>query len=197
MTRKASLWRNDDAQAWRRAFDSYESVVAEQGVASLAGHDDWYRDVLPGSIAARAVPHVTLPDLVRATEWKMSRGVWRAPNLVRVRNNDAQLVIDITSQAFALCPHPTKPIKEIATLDGVGPATASAVAAAYMPSVYPFFDELVAAQIPSLGAVAWTPGYYAKYAEALRERASALGDGWSCVMLERALWAHIGGKAGV
>jgi hypothetical protein len=44
--------------------------------------------------------------------------------------------------------------------------------------------------------VAWTLGYYARYAEALRERAAALGVGWTPAMVERALWAHVGGKAG-
>ncbi|MGZ8492242.1 MAG: hypothetical protein ACXWZS_08575, partial [Gemmatirosa sp.] len=70
-----------------------------------------------------------------------------------------------------------------------------AVAAAHAPALYPFFDELVAAQVPTLGAVAWTLGYYARYAAALRERAAALGDEWTPVMVERALWAHVGGKS--
>jgi hypothetical protein len=38
-------------------------------------------------------------------------------------------------------------------------------------------------------------GYYARYAEALRRRAESL-IGFTPVMLERALWAHVGGKAG-
>ena len=87
-------------------------------------------------------------------------------------------------------------IREVATLAGVGPATASAAIAAVAPETYPFFDELVAAQVPTLGKVAWTLGYYGKYADGLRTRASALGDGWTPVMVERALWANVGGKAG-
>ena len=93
-------------------------------------------------------------------------------------------------------PHPTAPIKTLATLAGVGPATASAVAAAVAPNLYPFFDELFAGQIPQLGTVAWTLGYYARYAVALRERAAQLGDDWSPVTVERALWSHSGGKTG-
>jgi hypothetical protein len=46
-----------------------------------------------------------------------------------------------------------------------------------VPEVYPFFDELVAAQVPALGKVAWTLGYSARYADALRVRAESLGDG--------------------
>jgi hypothetical protein len=78
----------------------------------------------------------------------------------------------------------------------VGPATASGVVSAAAPELYPFFDELVAAQIPGLGKIAWTHGYYARYATALRQRAESLGTDWTPGMLERALWAHVGGKAG-
>ena len=190
------LWGADATAAWQGALDRYPAVVAGPNVAALIQLDHWYRDELPGLITARSMPHATLAELVRVTEWKMYRGVWRAPNLVRVKRNDADLVHATTARALALVPHPTKPITEIATLDGVGPATASAIMAASAPSIYPFFDELVAAQIPSLGPVAWTPGYYAKYAEALRVRARDFGTSWTPVMLERALWANVGGKAG-
>jgi hypothetical protein len=126
----------------------------------------------------------------------MARGVWRAPNLVRVRGIDPDVVVETSTKALEKVPHPTAPITVLATLDGVGPATASAVAAATAPDLYPFFDELVAAQIPGLGKVTWTHGYYARYAAALRERATQLGPDWTPVLLERALWAHAGGKAG-
>ena len=147
-------------------------------------------------LTARRAAHVSLSELVKVTEWKMARGVWRAPNLVLVRSNDPGTVIETSTTGLALAPHPTKPIATMATLKGVGPATASAVAAAARPDAYPFFDELVAQQIPGLGKVAWTLGYYARYAAALREHASALGDGWTPAALEQALWAYSGGKAG-
>lgn len=190
------LWNETDARAWRRALDRYEDVVAKQGVDRLPELDRWYREELPESLRGRRRPHVTLAELVRATEWKMARGVWRAPNLVRVRGNDADLVKETSASALAEVPDPTAPIATMAKLDGVGPATASAIAAAFAPEVYPFFDELVAAQVPGLGKVDWTMPYYVRYAAALRERAASLGDGWTPVMLERALWARAGGKAG-
>jgi hypothetical protein len=126
----------------------------------------------------------------------MARGVWRAPNLVLVRGNDADAVVATSGEALSKIPHPTAPIAILATLGGVGPATASAVAAAVAPALYPFFDELVAAEVLELGTVAWTLGYYARYAAALRDRAAAIGSEWTPVMVERALWANVGGKAG-
>lgn len=191
-----NLWASTSLDAWTRTLARYESVIAKQDVAKLPAHDEWYTHELPAAIASRSTPHIVHDELVRLTEWKMARGVWRAPNLVLVRGNTPKQVIEASTQGLALIPHPTKPISTIATLAGVGPATASAVAAAHKPALYPFFDELVAAQVPSLGKVAWTLGYYGKYAAALRERASGLGHGWTPVMVERALWTHVGGKTG-
>ena len=191
-----ALWPASSPAAWRSALNHYDTVVAAQHVARLPDLDTWYRHELPQAIAARKSHHVTLPELIRLTEWKMARGVWRAPNLVLVRSNPAALVSQTSRDALAKIPHPTAPIAALATLKGVGPATASGVAAASSPATYPFFDELVAAQIPALGPVAWTMGYYARYATALRERAEELGKDWTPVMVERALWAHVGGKTG-
>ena len=192
----SDLWNAEPAR-FHEALARYDAVIARQEVARLPELDRWYREELPPAIAAREPAHVTHPELVRLTEWKMARGVWRPPNLVLVRGNDPAAVAETSGAALAAVPHPTAPIARLATLAGVGPATASAVVAAVAPALYPFFDELVAAQIPALGKVAWTLGYYARYATALRERAAALGADWTPVLVERALWAHVGGKTGV
>ena len=192
-----TLWSSTQETAWRQALERYDHVVAAQGVARLPELDRWSRHELPGIIAARTPAHVTLPELVRLTEWKMARGVWRAPNLVLVRSNPEAQVVSTSTAALAAAPHPATPIATLAKLKGVGPATASAVASAFRPDVYPFFDELVAAQVPGLGTVAWTLAYYARYADALRSRAAQLGGDWTPVMVERALWANVGGKAKV
>ena len=185
-----------DLHALRSALDAYPAVVERQGVARLPELDRWYRAELPGLIAGRDPSHITRSELVRLTEWKMARGVWRAPNLVLVRSNDAEAVKETSARAMSKIPHPTKPISELSKLKGVGPATASAAAAATAPEVYPFFDELVAGQLPDLGPVAWTLSYYARYADTLRILADDLGNDWTPALLAHALWAHAGGKAG-
>ena len=152
------LWTNDAVEAWREALASYEAVVERQGVARLMDLDRWVRAELPATIATRASPHVTHAELVKVAEWKMARGVWRGRNLALVRGNEPAAVIAISTAALAEVPHPSAPIATLAQLAGVGPATASAVAAAAAPNLYPFFDELVAAQVPGLGKVAFTLG---------------------------------------
>ena len=189
-----ALWDSTDCADWSRALASYPEVVAARGVARLPDLDAWYRDELPGLVAARAPAHVTLDELVRVTEWKMKRGVWRARNLALVRGNEPDEVRRLSAEALALAPEPRKPVALLAQLAGVGPATASAVLAAARPDVYPFFDELCAAQVPDLGPVAFTLPYYLRYAERLRERAAALdaacpGAGWTAHAVSQALWA--------
>ena len=191
-----SLWLNTSATEWGRALGSYDEVVVRQGVTRLPELDRWYREDLPAAIAGRQRRHATLAEVVKLTEWKMARGVWRAPNLVLVKSNDVDRVKTATATALSSAPHPTAPIAALTKLDGVGPATASALASAAEPTIYPFFDELVAGQVPGLGVVKWTLSYYATYAEALRERARALGSEWTPTMVERAVWAAVGGKAG-
>jgi hypothetical protein len=166
-------------------------------VKPLPELERWYADELPRAVAAREPAHVTHDELVRVTEWKMARGIWRARNLALVRGNAPAAVVRASTEAFAAMPDPVKPIAALAKLDGVGPATASAVCAAATPEVYPFFDELVAAQVPGLGAVDFNARYYARYADALRARAVELGRGWTPAAVERALWSHAGGKKGV
>lgn len=181
----------------RRALDAYPEVVERQGVEGLAELDRWYHDELPGLIQGRTPAHLTLPELERITEWKMKRGVWRGRNLALVRGNDPAEVERVSAAGLKKIPHPTAPIAELARLKGVGPATASAAVSAAAPHLYPFFDEVVAAHLPLAGPLAWTLSYYARYAEAMRRAASELGDDWAPATLERALWAHSGGKAGV
>lgn len=192
----ATLWASDERKLWKAALESYPAVIEGQGVARLPELDRWYREDLPAAIAGRKTPHVTHDELVRVTEWKMARGIFRPRNLVLVRGNAPALVEKTSTAALAAIPDPKRPVALLAELAGVGPATASAIAAAAAPDVYPFFDELVGAQVPGLGTVAFTPVYYAKYAAALRARADELGDGWTPVTVEQALWAHVGGKAG-
>ena len=191
-----SLWLSTSDSEWRRALRSYDEVVLAQGVARLQVLDRWYREELPDAVTKRRPRHTTHAELVKLTEWKMARGVWRAPNLVLVKGNDADRVKEVSTAALTSAPHPTAPIAVLAKLDGVGPATASALVAAAEPTIYPFFDELVAAQVPKLGPVKWTLSYYAKYADALRDRARALGGDWTPALVERAIWASVGGKAG-
>ena len=155
------LWDSGDCDAWEEALGQYEAAIRALDMKGLEELDRWYREELPLLVGERTPPYITREELVRVTKWKMRRGVWRERNMLLVEGNDPGVVRQTTEEAFAAVPDPRKPVAIISRLAGVGPATASAVLAAHSPEVYPFFDELVAAQMPGLGAVAFTAAYYA------------------------------------
>ncbi len=195
-----NLWRTNTCDAWHAALARYVGTIREQQVNELPQIDAWYREGLPARIAARRPAYITLAELERLTVWKMKRGVWRERNRLLVRGNPPAGVRQISRDAFAAVPDPREPVDILSTLAGVGPATASAALACYAPSMYPFFDELVSAQIPGLGKVAFTAAYYQRYAAALRGRAARLNTrcahrDWTAHDLSQALWANSGGKA--
>jgi hypothetical protein len=196
-----SLWSSANCADWEAASDRYPEIIQAQRVRDLPELDLWYRAELPASLAARAPVYVRRDELERVTRWKMKRGVWRERNRLLVIGNEPKTVKRLSIEAFAQVPDPGRPIAVLSRLAGVGPATASAVLAAFRPDIYPFFDELVAMQIPGLGAVSFTPAYYQRYAAQLRELAERLKEQcrerqWSAQDVSQALWAASGGKAG-
>ena len=191
------LWSDENLDLWQAALDTYDDVINRQGSKRLPSHDLWYREELPSTINSRRPPSATLDELAKITEWKMARGVWRQRNLILVRSNAPEVVEKTSEEALSSIPDAKKPISILSRLSGVGPATASAVAAAVAPETYPFFDDLVAAQIDGIGKIGFTAAFYGRYSEAIRDRAGRLGAGWTPAMVERALWANAGGKAGL
>ena len=195
-----ALWQTVPCANWHTAIDSYPAIIQAQQVNGLEELDAWYRTKLPELIAARSPAYITLNELERVTRWKMKRGVWRERNRQLILSNETARVKQTSIEAFAAVPDPRKPVDILSRLAGVGPATSSAVLACVAPVLYPFFDELVAAQIPQLGKVAFTATYYQRYATKLRERAERLNGAcqhrvWTSHELSQALWAASGGKA--
>ena len=191
------LWSDENPDSWRAALCTYDDVIASQRSKRLPSLDRWYREELPSTIDSRQPSFLKHEELVRLTEWKMARGVWRQRNLILVRSNAPEVVEKTSEEALSSIPDAKKPISILSRLSGVGPATASAVAAAVAPETYPFFDDRVAAQIDGIGKIGFTAAFYGRYSEAIRARAGRLGAGWTPAMVERALWANAGGKAGL
>ncbi|KAM0949937.1 hypothetical protein DsansV1_C05g0058121 [Dioscorea sansibarensis] len=113
-------------------------------------------------------------------QWKLSRGKWRPRLLDFVSSLDESQVEIASRQAFQCLPDLSKAICELTVLKGVGPATASAVLAAYAPEVAPFMsDEAVSASMGSL------KDYSLKQYLELSEN----GDVFTPSDVERALWS--------
>lgn len=188
------IWESEDCAAWNGWLHQYSRVVEGLGNEKLVNLDKWIREDLPAQIVGRNPALIYADELQGLTAWKMHRGVWREYNRRLVESNAPEKVEEVSREAFALVPDPRKPVALLATLSGVGPATASAALAAYAPFYYPFFDEVVAALIPGLGPVAFTMPYYLKYAEAIRGKAARLNDicssrAWTAHEVAQALWS--------
>lgn len=196
----SDLWAAEDCAAWAAALADYPACVQRQPSELLHKRDPWYREELPARIDARPEPFVTRDELVWVVEWKMARGAWRARNLHLARSNEPAEVEAASRAAFAAAPDARAPLKLLGALKGVGPATASAVLAAFRPDLYPFFEDVVAEQVPGLSSD-FTLTAYLPYAAALRERAARLAaacpeQGWTAQKVGLALWAAGGGKSG-
>jgi|GEM_PF-498644 hypothetical protein len=203
------LYESTNCRAWRETRAQYDALILAHDVNQLPELDAWYCNELPRVLAARQPASVTKAEFLDILRWKMKRGDWREWNRVRVANTDARVIQKHAQDAFAAARAldadiPTaskeykKPLQILSELDGVGPATASAVLAAYRPDLYPFFDEWIAREIPGLGKVAFTASYYWKYADALRGKAKELrelcGAEWNAQEVGQALWVASGGR---
>lgn len=195
-----SLWESKGCAAWHLALDSYLAVIQSQNVPELEKLDAWYRLELPGRIGSRLPPYITRDELMRVTQWYMKRDSRHDPKGRLLAKNDPANVEEISAEAFSVIQHPRHAVRILCTLIGVGPATASAVLAAYFPSLYPFFEQLSANQIPGLGPGESSGAYYLRYATKLRERADQLNRvckrrRWTAHDLSQALWSTSGGRA--
>jgi hypothetical protein len=195
------LWRSHDCAAWAAALADYPACIARQPSELVQKRDPWYRETLPGLIAARPEPYVTRDELIWVVEWKMARGVWRARNLHLARANEPAAVEQASRAAFFAAEDERRALRLLGALRGVGPATVSAVLAAHLPARYPFFDDVVAAQVPGLPVGDFSVKAYLAYAAALRERAARLAaacpaGGWTAHLAAQALWAAADGKLG-
>ncbi len=202
------LFASANCAEWRDALSQYDALILAHNINQLPELDAWYQNELPALIAARKAAYVTKDEFLEILRWKMKRGDWRETNRLRIAAAEARVIKQHAQNAFAAAraldtniatasKEYKRPVQIFCELDGVGPATASAALAAYRPDLYPFFDEWIAAQVPALGQVTFTPSYYWKYADALREKARTLqkcGEEWNAHQVGQALWVVSGGK---
>lgn len=137
-------FKSTDAALWRKTLLSYESVIKNLGKPDVIPLDDFYRKELPNLLHQRDPdPYITTAELIRLMEWKLSRGKWRPRLQSFVSSLKDAVVRDASQKAFAALPDIPKAVLALTVLKGVGPATASAVLAAYAPEVAPFMSDEV------------------------------------------------------
>ncbi|XP_065880899.1 uncharacterized protein [Euphorbia lathyris] len=181
-----------DISLWKEALSSYPLRIQSLNKPNLVSLDEFYRVQLPSLLHQRKPnPYLTTPELSKLMQWKLSRGKWRPRLLDFVSSLDEELVKSVSQKAFDSLPDISKAISELTILKGVGPATASAVLAAYAPDVAPFMsDEAMEAALGS--SKDYTLKQYLLFVDKLKTKAKELSsndDLFTPSDVERALWS--------
>ncbi|XP_059459530.1 uncharacterized protein LOC132189061 isoform X1 [Corylus avellana] len=183
---------------WKEALSSYSSRIESLNKPNLHSLDDFYRNQLPPVLHQRNPnPYITTAELSKLMQWKLTRGKWRPRLLDFVSSLDEAAVNSASSKAFKSLPDVSKAVSELTVLKGVGPATASAVLAAYAPDLAPFMsDEAMEAALGN--SKDYSLKQYLLLADKLQTKAKELSsecDSFSPSDVERALWSSaIGAK---
>ncbi|ONI33345.1 hypothetical protein PRUPE_1G418200 [Prunus persica] len=177
---------------WREALSSYSSRIQSLNKPNLVSLDDFYRNALPSLLHQRnPSPFITTSELSDLMRWKLTRGKWRPRLLDFVSALDEAVVKSASQKAFQALPDISKAISELTVLKGLGPATASAVLAAYAPDVAPFMSD--EAMVAALGnSKDYTLKQYLLFVNKLQEKAKELtaeGETFTPSDVERALWS--------
>lgn len=181
-----------DLSIWKEAINSYKSRIESLNKPNLISLDEFYRDELPSLLHQRNPnPFMTTSELSRLMQWKLTRGKWRPRLLDFVSSLDDSTVKSASQKAFQSLPDVSKAISELTVLKGVGPATASAVLAAYAPETAPFMsDEAMEAALGS--SKDYSLKQYLLFVDRIQcksKELSSKGDSFTPSDVERALWS--------
>ncbi|KAJ3672818.1 hypothetical protein LUZ60_006192 [Juncus effusus] len=188
---------NSDRVQWRSELELYSARLESLHKPDLLPLDSFYRNELPLLLSARAPnPFLSKSELVRLMQWKLSRGKWRPRLLNFVSSLKESEVESASKKAFGSLPDLSKAISELTVLKGVGPATASAVLAAFAPDVAPFMSD--EAMMLAVGNIKeYTLKQYLAFAKKLQDKAKELsgeGEKFTPSDLERAMWSSVIGS---
>ncbi|PIA27173.1 hypothetical protein AQUCO_08300105v1 [Aquilegia coerulea] len=190
---------SSDLTQWKQSLSSYKPHIESLNKTQLIELDDFYRNQLPLEIKSRNPnPYITKSELTKLMQWKLTRGKWRPRLLDFVSSLDENLVKTSSQKAFQTLPDVSKAISELTVLKGVGPATASAVLAAFAPDVAPFMSD--EAMVAALGSSKdYTLKQYLVFTQKLQSKAKELskeGEPFTPSDVEMALWSSaVGAKS--
>ncbi|MBA0671497.1 hypothetical protein Gotri_014422 [Gossypium trilobum] len=184
-----------DLSIWKEALSSYKSRIQSLNKPNLISLDEFYTHDLPSLLRQRNPnPFITTAELSRLMQWKLTRGKLRPRLLNFVSSLDDSSVQSVSQKAFLSLPDISKAISQLTVLKGVGPATASAVLAAYAPETAPFMSD--EAMVAALGSSKdYSLKQYLLFVEKLQskskvgEELSSMGDSFRPSDVERALWS--------
>ncbi|RQM24510.1 hypothetical protein B5M09_003249 [Aphanomyces astaci] len=211
----SSLWKSADAAEWRAMYDTYdnvrESLEVRMELDKLEALEKWFHAELP--LLVRAQGYITQSQLSKLMQWKLSKGKWRPRLQSFVDALTDKQVQDLSTKAFVACTKKSyreatavlselKGVRstclsiEFLTAFQVGPATASAVLAAFDPAVPFMGDEALNALTSEIGARQYTLPHFVRFLDTVQAKASALNESitddgghvWTAQQVQLCLW---------
>eukprot|EP00933_Yihiella_yeosuensis_P036383 TRINITY_DN30144_c0_g1_i2.p1 TRINITY_DN30144_c0_g1~~TRINITY_DN30144_c0_g1_i2.p1 ORF type:complete len:242 (-),score=62.97 TRINITY_DN30144_c0_g1_i2:121-846(-) len=185
----AALFKSDCLAAYPNGIAEV-CAQKKQAKTDLVSLDSWLRSKWPAE--SRSTAGLNRDSLVKIATWKLSKGKWR-PLLPRIQSNSETAVSkawraakEARSDSNAKGGPAAAAVSALSELDGVGPATASAVLA-------PCFEDIPFMSDEAMDAVGCPHKYdlktYTLLVEKLNGKAAALGKNWTAEKVGRALWA--------
>eukprot|EP00742_Colponemidia_sp_Colp-10_P009485 GILJ01010346.1.p1 GENE.GILJ01010346.1~~GILJ01010346.1.p1 ORF type:complete len:313 (+),score=38.21 GILJ01010346.1:122-940(+) len=173
-----------------------EKVSSSKKNKDLKSLDDWYLHELPVLLHSREPdPYMEQKELSKLVKWKLTRGQWR-PRLQQFADQLSEEVVKEASQnAFRLLSSSNmkEAIEAMASLKGIGPATSSAVLAAFRPDLLSFMSDEALIHAPSISKE-YTLHMYLKLMDVIgRKRKQLYKDdpdtAWTAQKVEQAVWS--------
>lgn len=170
-------------------YDEALCVKAEsprsKDLLALSASRDRIASTTPGS--------VTLDDLTQLMDYKLARGKWRPRLQALIRENEAEGVVEASTEAYELLKDSddvSGALARLSKLRGIGPATSSLVLSIFRPAALPFFSDELAAVVDLPKPIKYTAKEYTELVDRVKARMAA-DDRWtSAEDFEKAAYAY-------
>ncbi|KAF0684052.1 Aste57867_23973 [Aphanomyces stellatus] len=188
----SALWPSASVAEWEAVYTTYASVrdALEENLCAL---ETWFQDDLPGLVQDQGL--ITQVQLSKLMQWKLSKGKWRPRLQSFVDALSDKEVQDLSRKAFAASKKKAyrEAIASLSEMKGVGPATASAILAAFDPDVPFMGDEALNAVASEIGARQYTLPHFMRFLAALQSKAQTLNakgssTDWTAQKVQVCLW---------
>mmetsp|Transcript_28165 Transcript_28165/g.81426 ORF Transcript_28165/g.81426 Transcript_28165/m.81426 type:complete len:295 (+) Transcript_28165:80-964(+) len=184
--RLAALKGPSRKSIWEKIEAKYDEAMMEKGGVKLVKLDRFCQK-LSSKIVSVDEPSITREELLKVVDWKFAKGKPRYALLNRLKSN--QNVDECSREAFAESKEGNRreAIDALCALNGVGPATASAILSLHRGDIFAFMDDEVVEALYE-GKRGYTFKIYNEMNSRCAELAQELGDEWSTRRVGRALW---------
>jgi hypothetical protein len=182
----ARLVECTDELVWSQTEAKYQEMLEAKGGTELVELDKYCEDL---AHIMKERKSITKAELLKIVQWKFLKGKKRPALLNHLRANSDETVQQHTEAGigFADDGDAKKAIAIIATLRGVGPATASAILSLYKPDMFAFMDDEVIECLYD-GKRGYTAAIYHNVNDKCNDLARKVTGDWDPRKIGRTLW---------